>query len=262
MKYMEHLQSGLGFLVAASDAERGGESEMLEPLNGAISELRCAANALECQATIDEEQAARLWRVLRAIQVAQATLNACASDQAEVVRPALDLLEQQVMRGRRAIERLASQTSPCQVEVLPTSDFVKKIEIPRQALGADPHLLVLQPLSARSEAVYFNLDTTGVQSLQRGSRFACSTEGESERITLSALIHPSFKDGARQLQQLRSFGQQETPLSLCTGQGEPLGIWRLAAVNESQGALLAGGVPENQAFTLELVSHDDDLPNC
>lgn len=266
MKYMEHLQSGLGRLIAASDAGRHCESEMLEPLSGAISDIRCAAASLECLTKVEEVMAARLWRTLRAIQVAQATLNARVLGHASSIRNVLDLLAQQVARVNTLIGRVTGTVTSSRVEVVSTIDVVKKIEIPKEALGPNPHLLILQPLSAQANAFYFNLDTAGVRGVQRSSAFGCpnpsdSASGESERITISGLMHPSFNDGFQQLQRLRSFGQKMKPLSLCTGLGESLGVWCLTAVTESQGVLLAGGAPESQAFTLELVSHGNDLQN-
>jgi len=72
---------------------------------------------------------------------------------------------------------------------------------------------------------------------------------------------PTFKGGLGQLQRLRSIGQQLKPLSLSTGYGEMLGNWCLTSVSEDQTALLAGGIPGRQGFTLEFISYGDDMQN-
>jgi len=40
-----------------------------------------------------------------------------------------------------------------------------------------------------------------------------------------------------------------------------LGTWCLKSVDEEQSALLQGGIPRKQAFTLEFVRYGDDLQN-
>ena len=75
------------------------------------------------------------------------------------------------------------------------------------------------------------------------------------------MIYPTFKGGIGQLQTLRSIGKQLKPLSLSTGYGTTLGTWCLTSISEEQSALLVGGIPGKQGFTLEFVSYGDDMQN-
>ena len=51
------------------------------------------------------------------------------------------------------------------------------------------------------------------------------------------------------------------PLNLTTGYGDVLGSWCLMKVVEDQSALLQGGIPRKQSFTLEFSQYGDDLSN-
>ena len=67
--------------------------------------------------------------------------------------------------------------------------------------------------------------------------------------------------GLKKLDTLRSIGAQLQPLGLTTGYGEVLGNWCLTNVDEDQSALLAGGIPRKQGFSLEFVKYGDDMQN-
>ena len=157
--------------------------------------------------------------------------------------------------------------------------------VPPGALGADatpaaeavkpfPHLLIMQPLKPGSTPFYFNLDTAAFDELKRSSEFRWASQerlsrrtaqqavgmGE-ERITLTGVIFGGFKGGIKQLDTLRSIGAQLQPLGLTTGYGDVLGNWCLKNIEEEQSALLQGGIPRKQGFTLEFVRYGDDLQN-
>jgi len=67
--------------------------------------------------------------------------------------------------------------------------------------------------------------------------------------------------GIKQLDTLRGIGAQLQPLGLTTGYGDVLGNWCLKNIEEEQSALLQGGIPRKQGFTLEFVRYGDDLQN-
>jgi phage protein U len=48
---------------------------------------------------------------------------------------------------------------------------------------------------------------------------------------------------------------------LTTGYGEVMGTWCLKTISEEQGALLHGGIPRKQGFTLEFARYGDDMQN-
>ncbi len=82
-----------------------------------------------------------------------------------------------------------------------------------------------------------------------------------EKITLKGAIFPGVKGGIKQLDTLRSLGSQLKPLTLTSGYGDVLGTWCLKNVEEEHSALLQGGIPRKQAFTLEFARYGDDLQN-
>jgi phage protein U len=82
-----------------------------------------------------------------------------------------------------------------------------------------------------------------------------------EKITLKGAIFPGFKGGLKQLDTLRALGAQLKPLTLTTGYGDALGTWCLKSVEEEQSALMQGGIPRKQGFTLEFVRYGDDMQN-
>lgn len=70
---------------------------------------------------------------------------------------------------------------------------------------------------------------------------------------------PGLQGGLKQLDTLRSIGARLQPLTLTTGYGEVIGTWCLKNINEEQSALLHGGIPRKQGFTLEFVRYGDDM---
>jgi uncharacterized protein len=82
-----------------------------------------------------------------------------------------------------------------------------------------------------------------------------------EKLSLKGTIYPGFKGGLKQLDTLRTIGARLQPLTLTTGYGEVMGTWCLKTINEEQGALLHGGIPRKQGFTLEFVRYGDDMQN-
>jgi phage protein U len=135
-----------------------------------------------------------------------------------------------------------------------------------------PHLMIMQPLTPNTPAYFFNLDTAAFDELSRSSAFRWAAQerlsrrsaqqgvgiGE-DKLTLKGAIFPGFKGGLKQLNTLRSIGSQLQPLLLTTGYGEVLGNWCLVSINEDQSALLQGGIPRKQAFTLEFTRYGDDM---
>ncbi|MFJ2458799.1 phage baseplate assembly protein V [Pseudomonas neuropathica] len=143
-----------------------------------------------------------------------------------------------------------------------------------EAVQPFPHLLIVQPLDPNAQPYYFNLDTAAFDELRRSTEFRWASQerltrrpaqqavgiGE-EKITLKGAIFPGFKGGLKQLDTLRSLCSQLKPLTLTTGYGDVLGTWCLKNVEEEQTALLQGGIPRKQAFTLEFARYGDDLQN-
>ncbi|MCY1446438.1 Phage P2 GpU [compost metagenome] len=82
-----------------------------------------------------------------------------------------------------------------------------------------------------------------------------------EKITLKGAIFPGYKGGLKQLDTLRSIGALLLPLGLTTGYGHVLGDWCLTSIEEEQSALMQGGIPRKQSFSLEFVRYGEDLQN-
>lgn len=280
MTYLEQLHSALSSLITAGEAGRHGIDGMLEPLNGAVGDVTEAAAELEALPFVGELIGAKLQRTLRAISVAQtkvqdvvARYDQVAGKTVEVQSRVAEFSEYSEKAGA-AINRVAGSISPSLGAILPSSGFAPQATPPEEAIKPFPHLLILQPLQAESEAFYFNLDTAAFHELRRSNGFNWSGQerlsrskaqqavslGE-DKITLSGAIYPTFKGGLGQLQRLRSIARQLKPLSLSTGYGEMLGTWCLVSISEEQDALLAGGIPGRQGFTLEFVNYGDDMQN-
>ena len=280
MAYVEQLQSGLSYLVAAGETGRRSLDGMLGPVNGAINEITCAANGLDDLPFISAETGAKVQRLIRGISAAQskvgtvvATYNK-ATRAASLIEERLGELQEQAGRAATAINNIAGNISPALANIIPTGAFDTDATPAAEAVKPFPHLLIIQPLKPQSQPYYFNLDTAAFEELSRTTDFRWASQerltrrpaqqaigmGE-ERIKLKGSIYPGFKGGLKQLDTLRSIGAQLQPLGLTTGYGDVLGNWCLKSIEEEQSALLQGGIPRKQGFTLEFVRYGDDLQN-
>ena len=280
MAYMAQLQSGLSYLTAAGETGRRSLDGMLGPVNGAINEITGAANGLDDLPFVSAETGAKVQRLIRGISAAQskvgtvvATYNK-ATRAASLIEERLGVLQEQVGRAATAINNIAGNISPSLANIIPTGAFGMDTTPAAEAVKPFPHLLIIQPLKPQSQPYYFNLDTAAFEELSRTTDFRWASQerltrrpaqqaigmGE-ERIKLKGSIYPGFKGGLKQLDTLRSIGAQLQPLGLTTGYGEVLGNWCLKSIEEEQSALLQGGIPRKQGFTLEFVRYGDDLQN-
>lgn len=280
MAYMESLQSGLSYLVAAGEAGRTSVDGMLGPLNGAIGDMTGAAAELEGIPFIGPVIGGKLQRTMRAIGAAQATVGRVASVYSQVVSGAAQVQErlgslgEQVSRAGAAVNRIAGQVSPSLANIVPSGALAPQVTPAAEAVKPFPHLLILQALEPNAQPYYFNLDTAAFDELSRKTAYRWAAQerlgrdisqqavgpGE-DKLTIKGAVFPSFRGGLGQLNTLRSIGRNQRPLSLTTGYGSVLGTWCLLSVDEDQSALLAGGIPRKQAFSLEFVKYGDDLQN-
>ncbi len=280
MAYMESMQSSLRSLAAAGEAGRRSADEMLGPLNGAVSDITGAATELENLPFVGEAIGKKLQRTMRAIEVAQSTVGKVAAKYNQAVsvigevESRLETFSEQAGKAATAINRIAGKISPSLGSILPTGAFAPQTTPAEEAVKPYPHLMILQPLQAAQEAFYFNLDTLAFNQLKRTKAYTWAGQERlsrskaqqavglgDDKITLDGVVFPSFRAGLGQLQRLRSIAGQLKPLTLSTGYGEVLGNWCLTSITETQEALMAGGIPGRQTFTLELVSYGDDMPN-
>ena len=280
MAYVEQLQSGLKYLTAAGETGRRSLDGMLGPVNGAISEISGAASELGDLPFIGPAVGAKVQRLMRGINAAQAKVGAVVATYNKAVRAAsqieerLGVLKEQAGKAATAINKIAGKVSPSLANIVPTGAFGVDATPAAEAVKPFPHLLIMQPLTPESKPYYFNLDTAAFDELKRSSEFRWASQerlsrspaqqavgmGE-ERITLSGAIFGAFKGGIKQLDTLRSIAAQLQPLGLTTGYGDVLGNWCLKNIEEEQSALLQGGIPRKQGFTLEFVRYGDDLQN-
>lgn len=280
MAYMESLGSALSSLVAAGVAGRTSLEGMLGPVNGAISDITGAAAELEGVPFIGPQIGAKLQRTMRAINAAQSTVGRVASQYSTAVTAAsqigerLGTLKEQAAKAGAAINRVAGQVSPSLGNIFPTSSLGLPGTPAAEAVTPFPHLLILQPLDPKAQPYHFNLNTAAFDELRRQTGFrwagqerltrdiAQQAVGQGEdKLTIKGAIFPGFKGGIGQLDTLRGIGRRLEPVSLVTGYGAVLGTWCLLSVDEDQSALLAGGIPRKQAFTLEFVKYGNDLSN-
>ncbi|WP_433898194.1 phage tail protein [Pseudomonas sp. PSE1(2024)] len=280
MAYMDQLQSGLKQLAAAGETGRRNLDGMMGPVNGAISEISGAASELEGIPFVGPAIGEKLQRVMRGVNAAQAKVGQVVATYTKAARAVSEIdermgqLKEQAARASTAINKIAGKVSPSLGNILPTGSLAGDATPVPEAVKPFPHLLIVQPLDPKAVPYYFNLDTAAFDELRRSTEYRWSSQerltrrpaqqavgiGE-EKITLKGAIFPGFKGGIKQLDTLRSLGAQQLPLTLTTGYGDVLGTWCLKSVDEEQNALLQGGIPRKQAFTLEFVRYGDDLQN-
>lgn len=280
MPYLAQLQSGFKHLVMAGEAGRRSVDDMLGPVNGAIGDITGAADELGSLPGVSPEVGAKLQRMMRAIHAAQSKAGAVIATYSQATRTlsAIDermgALKEQASRAATAINQIAGKVSPSLANILPTGLFGGDATPLAEAVKPFPHLLILQPLQADAQPYYFNLDTAAFDELRRQTEFRWASQerlsrrpaqqavGQGEdKLSLKGEIYPAYKGGLKQLDTLRSIGSQLLPLNLTTGYGVVLGTWCLRSIGEEQGALLAGGIPRKQSFTLEFSRYGDDMQN-
>jgi phage protein U len=280
MAYMEQLQAGLKYLVEAGESGRRSADGMLGPVNGAIREITGAASELENIPFVGPAIGAKLQRVMRGVNAAQAKVGQVVATYGRATRAAAEVqermgtLKEQAGKATTAINKIAGQVSPSLANIVPTSVFATDATPAPEAVKPFPHLLIIQPQDPKAPPYYFNLDTAAFDELSRSTEFRWASQerlsrrpaqqavgiGE-EKITLKGTIYPGFKGGLKQLDTLRSIGAQLKPLTLTTGYGDVMGTWCLKTIAEEQGALMHGGIPRKQGFTLEFVRYGDDMQN-
>jgi phage protein U len=280
MAYLEQLQSGLKYLVEAGEAGRRSADGMLGPVNGAISEITGAASELENIPFVGPAIGAKLQRVMRGVDAAQAKVGQVvavygrATRAAAEVQERLGTLKEQAGKAATAINNIAGKVSPSLANIVPTSAFAVDATPAPEAVKPFPHLLIIQPRDPKLQPYFFNLDTAAFDELSRSTEFRWASQerlsrrpaqqaigmGE-EKLTLKGTIYPGFKGGLKQLDTLRTIGARLQPLTLTTGYGEVIGTWCLKTIGDEQGAFLHGGIPRKQGFTLEFVRYGDDMQN-
>lgn len=280
MAYMEQLQAGLKYLVEAGEAGRRSADGMLGPVNGAISEITGAASELENIPFVGPAIGAKLQRVMRGVDAAQAKVGQVVAVYGRATRAAAEVqermgtLKEQAGKASTAINNIAGKVSPSLANIVPTSSFAVDATPAPEAVKTFPHLLIIQPRDPKVQPYYFNLDTAAFDELSRSTEFRWASQerlsrrpaqqaigmGE-EKLTLKGTIYPGFKGGIKQLDTLRTIGARLQPLTLTTGYGEVIGTWCLKTIAEEQGAFLHGGIPRKQGFTLEFGRYGDDMQN-
>ncbi|NVZ82509.1 phage tail protein [Pseudomonas yamanorum] len=280
MGYMDRLQSSVKSLAAAGETGRRSLDGMIAPVDGAISELSGAASELEGLPFVGPAVGEKLQRVMRGVTAAQAKVGQVVSVYSSATRAAsqiderLGALKEQAGRAATAINNIAGKVSPSLSGIVPTGAFAADATPAPEAVKPFPHLMIMQPRDPKQQPYFFNLDTAAFDELRRSSAFRWASQERltrrpaqqavgmgDEKLTLKGAIFPGFRGGIKQLDTLRSLGAKLQPLTLTTGYGDVLGTWCMTSVEEEQSALLAGGIPRKQGFTLEFVRYGDDMQN-
>lgn len=281
MAYMEQMQNAASYLASAGEAGRKSIDGVIGPVNGAISEMSGAASELESLPFVGPIVGEKLQRVMRTVNAAQAKVGQVvavynqATRAVSQVKERLGVLGEQAERAKNAINKIAGKISPALGNILPTSVFATDTTPAVEAVKPFAHLLIMQPHKHEAPPYYFNLDTAAFDELSRQSGFRWASQerltrrpaqqsvgmGE-EKLTLKGSIFPGHRGGLKQLDTLRSIGELLLPMGLTTGYGHVLGDWCLTSINEDQSALLQGGIPRKQGFTLEFVRYGEDMQNA
>lgn len=280
MEALGQLQSGLKYLASAGETGRRSLDGMLGPVNGAIGEITGAASELEGLPFVGPAMGAKLQRVMRGVNAAQtkvgqvvATYNT-ATRALSQIDERMGVLKEQAGKAATAINKIAGKASPALANIVPTGAFATDSTPAPEAVKPFPHLLIIQPQDPKAQPYFFNLDTAAFDELRRSTEFRWASQERlsrrpaqqavgmgDEKITLKGAIFPGFKGGLKQLDTLRAIGARLEPLSLVTGYGDVLGNWCLKSIEEEQSALMQGGIPRKQGFTLEFVRYGDDMQN-
>ena len=280
MPALDQLQSGLKYLASAGETGRRSMDGMLGPVNGAIGEITGAASELEGVPFVGPALGAKLQRVMRGVNAAQAKVGQVVAMYGTATRAVsqiderLGVLKEQASRAATAINKVAGNVNPALANIMPTGAFAADQTPAPEAVKPFPHLLIIQPQDPKAQPYFFNLDTAAFNELRRSTAFRWASQERlsrrpaqqgvgmgDEKITLKGAIFPGFKGGLKQLDTLRRIGGQLQPLTLTTGYGEVLGTWCLTSIEEEQSALMQGGIPRKQGFTLEFVCYGDDMQN-
>jgi phage protein U len=280
MEALGQLQSGLKYLASAGETGRRSLDGMLAPVNGAIGEITGAASELEGLPFVGPAMGAKLQRVMRGVNAAQAKVGQVVATYNTATRALsqiderMGVLKEQAGKAATAINKIAGKASPALANIVPTGAFATDSTPAPEAVKPFPHLLIIQPQDPKAQPYFFNLDTAAFDELRRSTEFRWASQerlsrrpaqqavgmGE-EKIMLKGAIFPGFKGGLKQLDTLRAIGARLEPLSLVTGYGDVLGNWCLKSIDEEQSALMQGGIPRKQGFTLEFVRYGDDMQN-
>lgn len=116
----------------------------------------------------------------------------------------------------------------------------------------------------------FSIDTVLYQALTRsrewrhataerfGARAAAQYVGPgADNIGLTGLIVPEIAGRYGALETLADMASTGDSYPLMDGQGRILGHYRIVRLDEDHAVILAGGIPRNVAFRLELERGDD-----
>jgi len=277
---MEQLQASVKSLAAAGETGRRSLDGMIGPVDGAISELSGAASELEGVPFVGPAIGEKLQRVMRGVTAAQAKVGQVVSVYSAATRAAsqiderLGALSEQAGRAATAINNIAGKVSPSLSGILPTGAFAADATPAPEAVKPFPHLMIMQPRDPKQQPYFFNLDTAAFDELRRSTAFRWASQERltrrpaqqaigmgDEKLTLKGAIFPGFRGGIKQLDTLRNLGGKLQPMTLTTGYGDVLGTWCMTSVEEEQSALLGGGIPRKQGFTLEFVRYGDDMQN-
>jgi phage protein U len=280
MEALGQLQSGLKYLASAGETGRRSLDGMLGPVNGAIGEITGATSELEGLPFVGPAIGAKLQRVMRGVNAAQAKVGQVVATYNTATRALsqiderMGVLKEQAGKAATAINTLAGKASPALANIVPTGAFATDSTPAPEAVKPFPHLLIIQPKDPKAQPYFFNLDTAAFDELRRSTEFRWASQERlsrrpaqqavgmgDEKITLKGAIFPGFKGGLKQLDTLRAIGARLEPLSLVTGYGDVLGNWCLKSIEEEQSALMQGGIPRKQGFTLEFVRYGDDMQN-
>lgn len=280
MEALGQLQSGLKYLTSAGETGRRSLDGMLGPVNGAIGEITGATSELEGLPFVGPAIGAKLQRVMRGVNAAQAKVGQVVATYNTATRALsqiderMGVLKEQAGKAATAINKIAGKASPALANIVPTGAFATDSTPAPEAVKPFPHLLIIQPKDPKAQPYFFNLDTAAFDELRRSTEFRWASQERlsrrpaqqavgmgDEKITLKGAIFPGFKGGLKQLDTLRAIGARLEPLSLVTGYGDVLGNWCLKSIEEEQSALMQGGIPRKQGFTLEFMRYGDDMQN-
>ena len=82
-----------------------------------------------------------------------------------------------------------------------------------------------------------------------------------DSITLSGDIYPSFAGGLHQIDSMRYYASQGTPLLMVDGNGYIWGRWVIQSIEENKEVFFSDGTARKQTFNLKITRYAEDAIN-
>ena len=103
--------------------------------------------------------------------------------------------------------------------------------------------------------------TTGynwtVQDVLNGNPVANYNGETAEQLSVSGVLHPTYKGRLQTLDDLRTLAQSGKPQTLTASNGQVMGRWIIKGIRNSNSQLLRNGTSTRVSFSIDMVKYYD-----